>query len=155
MVFNSAFKGLKLLKKNRERAFKQFKWPRPQCVKALRCKPIGRGFDSRWFHRNYSDRTMALGSAQPLTEISTRNISWGGKGGRCIEFKNLPYWYADFYEIWGTLTSPNPQGFSRPVMGLLYVTEFSSFNVWRQIINVTTDCSYSYFTVHGLWCRFF
>ena len=32
MGFNSAFKGLKLLKKNRERAFKQFKWLRPQCV---------------------------------------------------------------------------------------------------------------------------
>jgi len=24
-----------------------------------------------------SDRTMALGSTQPLTEISTRSISWG------------------------------------------------------------------------------
>ena len=33
MGFNWAFKGLKLLKKPRERAFKQFKWPRPQCVK--------------------------------------------------------------------------------------------------------------------------
>ena len=32
MGFNSAFKGLKLLKKPRERAFKQFKLPRPQCV---------------------------------------------------------------------------------------------------------------------------
>ena len=32
MGFNSAFKGLKLLKA-RERAFKQFKWPCPQCVK--------------------------------------------------------------------------------------------------------------------------
>ena len=32
MKFISAFKGLKLLKKNRERAFKQFKLPRPQCV---------------------------------------------------------------------------------------------------------------------------
>jgi len=29
MGFNSAFKVLKLLKKPRERAFKQFKWPRP------------------------------------------------------------------------------------------------------------------------------
>jgi len=32
MGFNSAFKGLKLFKKSRERAFKQFKSPRPQCV---------------------------------------------------------------------------------------------------------------------------
>jgi hypothetical protein len=34
MGFNSAFKGLKMLKP-RERAFKQFKWPRPQCVNRL------------------------------------------------------------------------------------------------------------------------
>jgi hypothetical protein len=26
---------------------------------------------------NPSDRTLALGSTQPLTEISTRSISWG------------------------------------------------------------------------------
>ena len=36
MGFNSAFKGLKLLKKPRERAFKQFKLPRPQCVKNMK-----------------------------------------------------------------------------------------------------------------------
>ena len=28
---------------------------------------------------NPSDRTMALGLTQPLTEMSTRNISWGVK----------------------------------------------------------------------------
>jgi hypothetical protein len=34
------------------------------------------------FHRhNRFGRTMALGSTQPLTEMSTRNISWGGGGG--------------------------------------------------------------------------
>jgi len=32
------------------------------------------------YHRhNPSDHTMALGSTQPLTEMSTRNISWGVK----------------------------------------------------------------------------
>ena len=35
------------------------------------------------FHgHNSSDRTVALGSTQPVTEMRTRNISWGGKGGR-------------------------------------------------------------------------
>jgi len=30
------------------------------------------------FHwHNPSDRTMALGSTQPLTEMSTKRISWG------------------------------------------------------------------------------
>jgi len=37
----------------------------------------GRWFDSRWCHWNPSDRTMALGSTQPLTQMSTNSISWG------------------------------------------------------------------------------
>jgi uncharacterized membrane protein len=58
--------------------------------------------------KNPFDRTMTLGSTQPLTEISTMNISWGGggggggggagggggggggKGGRCIRLRTLP-----------------------------------------------------------------
>jgi hypothetical protein len=49
---------------------------------ALHYKLEGRGFDSRWCHwifhlHNPSGRTMALQSTQPLTEMSTRNISWG------------------------------------------------------------------------------
>ena len=43
-----------------------------QLIEALRYKPEGRGFDSRWCN----GRTMPPGSTQPLTEISTRNISW-------------------------------------------------------------------------------
>ena len=35
-----------------------------------------------------SDRTMALGSTQPLTEMSTRSISWG-KGGRFVGLTTL------------------------------------------------------------------
>jgi hypothetical protein len=31
---------------------------------------------------------MVLGLTQPLTEMSTRNIFWGGKGGRCIVLTN-------------------------------------------------------------------
>jgi hypothetical protein len=51
-------------------------------VEALRYKPEGRGIDSDGvigiFHlHNPSGRTMALGSTQPLTEMSTRNISCG------------------------------------------------------------------------------
>ena len=33
---------------------------------------------------------MALGSTQPLTEMSTRRISWGGKCGRCVWLTTLP-----------------------------------------------------------------
>ena len=55
-----------------------------QLVEVLRYKSEGRGFDSRWCHgvfhlHNLSGRAMALGLTQPLTEMSTRNISWGAK----------------------------------------------------------------------------
>jgi len=50
-------------------------------VKMLCYKSEGGWFNSRWCHWNFSlnnpsDRTMVLGSTQPLTEMSTRNISW-------------------------------------------------------------------------------
>jgi len=34
---------------------------------------------------------MALGLSQPTKKMSTRNISWGGKGGRCIGLTTLPF----------------------------------------------------------------
>ena len=52
-------------------------------VKVLCYKSEGRWFDPSWsqwnfsFTLNPSDRTMALGSTQTLTEMSTRSISWG------------------------------------------------------------------------------
>ena len=48
-----------------------------QLAEALRYKPEVSGFDSRL--HNPSDRTVALVSTQPVTEMSTRNISWGVK----------------------------------------------------------------------------
>jgi len=53
-----------------------------QLVQALRHKPEGRGFDDviGIFHwHNPSRRPVALGLTQPLTEMSTRNISCGVK----------------------------------------------------------------------------
>jgi len=52
---------------------------------------------------------VALGLTQPLTEMSTRNISWGN-GGRYVELTTLPSSCADCLEIWepetpGTLTA--------------------------------------------------
>jgi len=41
---------------------------------------------------------MTMGLTQPLTEISTRNISWGGKGGRCVYLTTLPPSSADCLE---------------------------------------------------------
>ena len=42
---------------------------------------------------------MALRSTPPLTEMSTRNISWGGKGGRCVELTTLPPLCSDHLDI--------------------------------------------------------
>ena len=58
----------------------------------------------RW--HNPSGRTVALGLTQPLTEMSTRNISWGAKGGRCVGLTTLPPSCADCLEIW----EPQPPG---------------------------------------------
>ena len=52
-------------------------------VKVLCYKSEGRWFDPSWCRWNFSltlnpaDRAMALGSTQPLTEMSTRSIPWG------------------------------------------------------------------------------
>ena len=63
-------------------------------VKALRYYSDGPGIDSRWCHWIFqwhipSDRTIALGSTQPLVKTSTRNIP-GGRGGRCVRLTTSP-----------------------------------------------------------------
>jgi len=62
---------------------------------------------------------MTLGSTQPLTEMSTRSISWV-KGGRCVRLTTY-YHPVPLSRNQGTLTSWNPLGLSRPVMGLPYL----------------------------------
>ena len=61
-----------------------------QLVEALRCTRkvaglIPDGVTAIFHWHNPSDRTMALGSTQPLTRMSTRNVSWGVKaaGAQC------------------------------------------------------------------------
>ena len=90
-----------------------------QLVEALRYEPEGRRFDSRWYHWNFSLThsfrcTMALGLTHPLTEMSTRNISWGGKGGRCVGLTTLPPSCVDCLEIWEL----QPPGTLRACLGL-------------------------------------
>jgi len=63
---------------------------------------------------NPSGRTMALGSTQPLTEMSTTNISWWGKGGRCVGLTTLLPSCADCLEIW----EPQPPGTLRVCLDL-------------------------------------
>jgi hypothetical protein len=58
---------------------------------------------------------MALRSTQPLTEMSTRNISLGGKGGRCVGLTTLPPSCLVCLEIW----NPQPPGTLRVCTGFL------------------------------------
>ena len=88
-------------------------------VEAPRYKLEGHGFDSRGgcFIDKPSGRTMALGLTQPLTEMSTRNISrgeGGRKDGGYLGLTTLPPSYADSLEVLVALTSWNTQGLSRP-----------------------------------------
>jgi hypothetical protein len=63
---------------------------------------------------------MALGSTQPLTEMSTRNLSWGGKGGRCVGLTTLQPSCADCLEIWEP-QPPGPQGPVKACNGIAFL----------------------------------
>ena len=72
---------------------------------------------------------MALGSTQPLTEISTSNVSWN-KGGRCVGLTTLPPTCADCLEIW----EHEPPGTLRPYK--IVHTRFFATPVAQEIILV-------------------
>ena len=76
------------------------------------------------FHwHNPSCRTMTLTLTQllPIQEYFLR-----GKGSHCLGLITLPPSCADCLEIWEPQPPGNPQGLSRPVMGLLFIA-FSVF----------------------------
>ena len=81
---------------------------------------------------------MALGSPQPLTEMSARSIP-GSKGGRCLQPYHHPVplsWNL------GTLTSWNPLGHFRPVTGLIYL--FTNVHLGN---DENVSCYYT--SIHG------
>jgi hypothetical protein len=59
---------------------------------------------------NLPSRTMALGSTQPLTEMSTRNLPGGKKNGPRVGLTTLPPSMSRMSENVGASTSRNPKG---------------------------------------------
>jgi hypothetical protein len=73
-----------------------------------------------FFIYNPSGRIMTLDATQPLIQMSTRNISWGQR--RPVHrADNLTTFMCRLSLNLGASTSWDPQGLSRPVMGLLYL----------------------------------
>ena len=69
---------------------------------------------------NTSGHTMALGSTQTLTKVSTKNISLG-KGGRCVQLTTLPPSRDDCLETWELHPPGAPWACNRPEQVLRYL----------------------------------
>ena len=87
------------------------------------------------WHNPYG-RTMSLGLTQPLTETSTSNVSLGGKGVLCVWLTKVTTFMCQLFWNMGASTSWNPQGLSRPVMGVLYLLTFNLFPFRLMLCNM-------------------
>jgi hypothetical protein len=93
-----------------------------QLVEALRCK-----LEVREFHFDgvtgisHSQGTKVLGPTQPLTEMSTRNISWGGGGGKGGRYVWLQPYHLRVPIFWKLWEPQPPESLCRPVQGLLHL----------------------------------
>jgi hypothetical protein len=88
-----------------------------------------------FFIDNLSGRTMALGLTQPLTEMSTRNISLEVKAA-VRRADNLTTFTCRVSWNMGASTSWNPLGQSRPLIAFPYISRYVHENT-AEIIGYT------------------
>jgi len=86
------------------------------------------------FHwHNASGRTVALGSTQPLTEMSTRNISWGVKAAGALGWQPYHFHVPTVLKS-GSLKCLEPSGSVLACNGLAFFT----VSYW-QLLSVTDN----------------
>ena len=87
-------------------------------------------FDSRWCHWNFSLTQSWSHYGPGIGSVTNRNeyqeYLLVGKGGRSVWLTALFYSCTDCIEILVASNFWNPQGLSRPVMGLLYLLFYGS-----------------------------
>ena len=103
------------------------------------------------FHwHNPCDRTVALGLTQPLTEMSTRSISWGLRWP-VLRADNLNHHHVQLSCNLGTLTFWNPLGHSGPLTKLVYLFlpfTVSEIGVTQLFLSIWSLLNYVKWRIH-------